>query len=974
MSRKTIFLFLSLLSSSLIWSQEREVTGIVTEADSGLPLPGVTVVVDGTSNGVVTDFDGKYSIQASSDATLVFSFIGYETVSKAVNGSSEINVALQVATASLDEVVLVGYSTQKKSNVTASVSEIDGEKLSDATAPDVSTLLQGKAAGVQVVQASGRPGSSSSIRIRGIASTGGNASPLWVVDGVIQHGVPNLNPNDIESISVLKDASATALYGSRGANGVVQVVTKSGKNGVEKLSISSRSGLSYFNNGNFEIMNSQQLYDYYQSFGNPESIPEGIDEQVLTNDFDWFGNGTQTGIVQDHNLSFTGGNEKSSTFISLGYFKETGTLKDVTYDRVSFRLNHEYEVIKNLTLKPKIGITYEKDNSREHSLYSLYTYLPWDKPYNDEGELINPQVDNVTWYGRDQSNYLYDLQYNYGKSRTLNLLTNFDIEYKILPYLTFISTNSVTLFYSDSMYYTDPNSNGGRANLGAVSNDNAKRYTNFTNQMLRFSKTFGDHNINALAAYEYNNYKYQSSGGTGYGIVPGSEILNNTTTPADVRGGANDYALQSFLFNTEYSYDTRYLVQFSLRRDGASNFGLENQYGTFFSGSLGWNIHNEDFFNIETINLLKLRASYGGLGNRPGSLYPQYELHSLGYNYNGIPAVAPSQLGNEDLKWEKSYQTNFGLDFRGWDRFNLSLDYYIKDTSGLLYFVSLPATSGYTGYWENIGGIKNTGFEVNFNYDIFTSRDGGFNWSVRGNIGFNDNEITSVYEGEPIDRGTKITKVGEDFNSWYMPKWLGVDPETGNPLWETIDEETGERSETTNYNEADKQIVGTSSPDFYGGFATDFRYSGFTLSANFNFSKGGKIYNASRELYDSDGAYPTYNQMVLADGWSRWEAPGDIATHPKPYYGGNNLSNKTSSRYLEDGSYLRLRNIRLGYSFEQNLIQRIGLSNAEIYITADNLMTITDYTGTDPEVGIDGFASTTYPVSKRVALGINLSL
>ena len=969
------FFFLSamLLFCGILTAQEIDVSGTVIDGETQMPIPGLTVMQKGTSNGVVTDFDGNYSISVPSNAILVFNFLGYESQEVPVNGQTTIDLTLQPSTDALDEIVLVGYTAQKRENVTASVTEVDSEQLTDITAPDVSTMLQGKAAGVQVVQSSGRPGSISAIQIRGVASTGGNASPLWVVDGVIQHTVPNLNPNEIESISILKDASATVLYGSRGANGVVQVITKSGK-GEGQISVSSKSGFTEFNNGNFEIMNSAQLWDYYQSFANPGSIPEDITEAVANTDYDWFKNGTQTGLIQDHNISFSGGSEKSSTYVNLSYYKETGTLKGSEFDRVSGRINQTLDLTDKLTIKPKIGINYSKNSNREHSLYSLYTYLPWDRPYDDEGNIINPQTDNVPWYGRDQSNYLFDLQYNYSKRRELNILSNFDFEYEILPNLTFISTNSVTFYYSDTFGYTDPDSNGGRAYEGGVSNFDDKRITNFTNQMLRFSKEFGDHDLKVLAAYEYNDYKYESSSATGRGIVAGSQILNNATIPWNVGGTINDYALQSILFNMEYSFDDRYLAHFSVRRDGASNFGLDNQYATFPAGSLGWNVHNEDFFDVGWVNQLKLRASTGALGNRPGSLYPQYSLHGLGYTYDGVPAVAPDQLGNDDLKWEKSYQTNFGLDTRLFDRLSLTAEYYIIDTSDLLYYVALPATSGYSGYWENIGGIENRGFEGSLFLDILQSEDRGFNWSVNGNIAINRNEITETFEGEDVVRGNKITRVGEDYYSWFMPKWLGVDPDTGDPLWEGVDEISGERFETNDINEATNQIVGTASPDFYGGFGTDFSYAGFRLTANFNYSKGGKIYNASRELYDSDGAYPTYNQMVLPEEWSRWEEPGDIATHPRPFYGGNNLSNKISSRYLEDGSYLRIRNIRLGYSFAPMATEAIGLKSLEIYATGDNLYTWTGFTGTDPEVGLDGYASSVYPISRRVAFGINLTL
>ncbi|MCM8570356.1 TonB-dependent receptor [Gramella jeungdoensis] len=943
----------------------------MTDSETGTPIPGVNILEKNTTNGVMTNFDGEYTIQVATNAILEFSFLGYGTKDLAVNGNNTINVTLSTQSADLDEIVVVGYSSKKKSDITSSVSEVDGDELTDVTSPDVSTMLQGKASGVQIVQGSGQPGSTPAIRIRGLSSINGSVSPLWVVDGMIVHGTPNLNPNEIKSISVLKDASATALYGSRGANGVVVVTTNQGTSGVDKLNLSSRVGFSYLNQGNFEVMNSQEMYDYYQNFSNQDAIPEGITEDVLNNDFDWINNGTQTGVVQDHNITFTGGKDNSKTFISLGLYDETGAVKGFDYNRLSFRLNHDYEVSERFTLKPKIAVNYSTRFSQQHSLYQMYLNMPWDSAFDEEGGIIDPQNPEVVWYGRDRSNYLYDLQWNYSESNELNGYGNFDFEYELTDNLRFISTNGITYFSTNGKSYTDPASNSGLANNGALSEYGQRRITTFTNQMLKYSNVWDKHTLGVLAAYEYNDYQYESTSATGYGIISGTEILNNAATPAAVGGFKNEYALQSILFNADYSYDERYLTQFSIRRDGASNFGENHQYGTFYSGSLGWNLHNESFFQADDINQFKLRVSYGSVGNRPSSLYPQYGLYNLNNTYNGYPATTPSQLGNDDLSWEKSYQTNIGLDTRFFDKLSVSIEYYNKDTSDLLYFVSLPSTTGYTGYWENIGGVKNNGFEGNIAVDIVSTENVFL--SATGNIGFNTNEVTELFEDQQIDRGTKISKVGEDFNSWFMRKWLGVDPETGNPLWEVVNPETGERSETTDYNAATKQIVGTSSPDFYGGFGTNFQLREFTLTTNFAFSYGGEIYNSSRELYDADGAYPTYNQQVLAEAWTRWEEPGDIATHPRLVYGGNNLSNKTSSRYLEDGSYLRLRNIRAGYTIPQNLSNEVGLSNAEVYISGDNLLTLTGYSGMDPEVGADGFSSTLYPVSKKLIFGVNLT-
>lgn len=971
--KKYFFTWISMCCFLFSIAQEKQVSGTVTDAETGVPIPGVSVLVKGTSSGAATDFDGNFELNVDEDATLVFSYIGYENKEVLVAGQSELQISLVISAAQLDEVVVVAYGTQTREEVTASVSTIDAEELNDVTTTDVSTMMQGKVAGVQVVQGSGQPGSVPDVRIRGVSSIDGRVSPLWVVDGVIMHGTPNLNPNEIESLSVLKDASATSLYGSRGANGVVVVTTRTAKKGRSELTLISKTGFSTFNSGNFEIMNSAQMYDYYRQFGDSfnQADTPWYNPELLSRDYDWVDKGTQTGVVQDHNLIFTAGEENSRTYISLGYYDETGTIKGYEYDKLSLRINHDHDIGERLTIKPKIALNYNTRESRQHSLYSMQTYMPWDSPYDASGEIVNPQEDGVPWIGRDKSNYLYDLQWNHSNSQEFNLYSNFDIEFKITDHLKFISTNGYTLYRADSKSYTDPASNSGRAEDGQLSQSTSRRITRFTNQMLKYMNNWGKHNLTALAAYEYNDYVYDDFSATGSGIVPGTDILNNAANPKSVGGFKNEYALQSMLFNANYGYDDRYMTQFSIRRDGASNFGENNQYGTFYSASVGWNIHNEEFFKVDAIDELKLRASYGAVGNRPSSLYPQYDLYNLSNTYNGIPVTTPSQLGNADVGWEKSYQTNIGIDAFLFDRIGLTFDYYIKDTSDLLYFIAIPDVTGYSGYWENIGGVKNDGFELFVDADLIRSQD--FQWSFNFNIGINNNQITELYEGEPIIKGNKRLNIGKDINTWFMRKWAGVDSQNGDPLWEIIDEETGEVTTTNNWNDATQQEVGTSSPDYYGGFGTSFAYKGINLSANFAYSKGNEIYNYSRELYDADGAYPTYNQQVLAEGWSRWQAPGDVATHPKPVYGGNKLSNKTSSRYLEDGSFLRMRNIRLGYTFDSQWVENLGMTNLNLYLSGDNLWTITDFSGMDPEVGVGGTYNTLYPVAKRLTVGISAS-
>ncbi|WP_438425111.1 SusC/RagA family TonB-linked outer membrane protein [Aquimarina macrocephali] len=975
---KIILLVVICTLTSSILAQEKTITGTIYDT-SGRPIVGASVLIKNTTKGTSSDFDGNYTIEANEKDVLEISYVGFISQEIVVNEQTKINATLQEDVSQLEEIIVVAYGTQKRGTITSSIVNIKSEELKDITTPDVTTMLQGKVAGVRLGASSGSPGSVPNILIRGSSSLGGRVTPLWVIDGVIQHSIPIVNPNDVQSVSVLKDASATSLYGSRGANGVVIVTTKRGTSGKSEISVSSKVAINTFNTGKFEVMDSRQLYEYHTQFANsqPWFAPE-----LLDRNYDWIENGTQDGFVKDVNVSFTSGTEKLRLYINGGYYNETGTLRGNELDRYTYRMNLDYDITKRLKLSPKLSLSFDnRDKIAEAPLYELYLNLPWDNPFDAEGKPINAQEDS-NWLGRDQRNYLYDQQWNYSSDNTFNLSSNFDFEYQVVPNLVFKSVNNFTYYRYKSKIYTDPRSISGLATGGSINDRIDERFTKLTTQILQYSNIFGEHSVTALGGYEYNNYVYENVDVTGNGIVAGTEVLNVASETGEISGFKNDYALQSFFLSANYGFSNRYYAKASIRRDGASNFGLDDQYGNFFSLGVGWNIHNEAFFNSKAINELKLRASYGSVGNRPSSLYPYQGTYRLNTQYIGTPGAVLDQLGNPDLSWEKSYEANIAIDTRLFDRVSATFEYYNKDTSDLLYFVNLPDVTGYSGFWENVGGLTNTGYEAAISVDVIQSEN--FEWNLGFNIGFNKNEITELFDGQTeIPRGSKIFKIGEDSSSWYIRKWLGVDPDNGNPLWEVVDPDTGARTETSNWNDATLQVVDSSSPDFIGGFDSRLSYKNISLSANFNFSKGGKLYNGARELFDSDGFYTTFNQQVLADDWNRWEKPGDIATHPLVVEGGNNNSNKRSSRYLEDASYLRMTNVTLSYNLPQNILSKIGISNFNVYVAGDNLLTFTKYSGVDPAVtgnpndpnniGLSGSPGLTYPIPKRYVLGVNVS-
>lgn len=981
MKNQKPILLLSLFFCALIsWAQEKTITGTVLDA-SGTPIPGANVVLKDRADGTITDFDGKFSMgNVTSQDVLVVSYIGYVAQEIEVANKTDITVTLQEDINQLDEVVVVAYGTQKKETITSSVVEIDSERLADVTVPEVATMLQGKVTGVQVLPSGGTPGSSPNIIIRGRSSINSTNSPLWVIDGVIVgNSDPKLNPNDVESISVLKDASATALYGNRGANGVIIITTKRGKVGSKpQVQVAIKTGVNQFNPGNFRIMDSQQLYDYHQELGNTSPW---FNEDLLNRDYDWLEGATQQALVKDASVTFTSAKESHNLFLSMGYYNEEGTLKGNELDRYTFRTNLDYKITDKLTIKPKIYFVFDRrDDVREADLYQSYTNMPWDLPFGPDGSLINAQTtEGDEWLGRDRRNYLFDQQWNYTDSRSFDLFASFDFEYKVLPNVTFISTNNFRWGNFESFTYTDPRSNPGIPTNGAIDDLVFRSLSRFTNQMLRYSNVFNeDHTVNVLAAYEYNDSNSKQITARSENVLVNGEVQDVALKPARTGGTSGESAQQSFLFSADYDYKGLYFVKGSVRVDGASAFAEDFRYGEFYSIAGGWNIHKEDFFNIKQINNLKLRASHGAVGNQPGG-FGFLNLYDVRFQYAGLIAAKPSQLGTENLTWEKAIETNLGLDTRLFNTVDLSVDYYNKENSGLLYFRRLSDQTGFSGRFENIGSIVNKGIEVAANINIVNKEKVGIN--VGFNASFNENEVLELADGADIIDGSTIIREGEQLGTFFMRKWLGVDPENGTPVYEVIDENTGEKSTTDSYNEATPQIVGASNPDITGGFFTNFRYKNFSLSSNWAFSYGAELYNSSRNLFDSDGFYLQYNQMVLPDGWSRWEKPGDVVTHPKPQVGGYEGGNQTSSRYLEDGSYLRLTNVRFSYDLPKMVTDRLGINGLNLYLTGDNLVTFTKFTGVDPTINdvdnggttVYGFTSIGYPVPRRFALGLNLS-
>lgn len=975
-----------------VQQQDQKLKGQVIDATTGEPVIGVNVLVKGTTNGTITDIDGKYELNAPAGAILQISFIGYKTVEIAAT-TSEQTIKLHEDTETLDEVVVVGYGVQKKESLTGAMSTLKENRLKDVTTPTVENMLNGKVSGVYVAPGSGQPGSNGAVQIRGRATLSGSTSPLWVIDGVIVGEDPGvLNPSDIENMTILKDAASTAIYGSQGANGVIIVTTKMGKSEKMKINASVKLGVSTMTNGKMEVMNGAELYDYYASFPNQEDIKFSRWNPELRNaNFDWGELASQAGFTQDYNISLSGGNEKMSSYFSLGYYSEEGTVKGYKYDRYSFRYRSNYKPFSWLTIKPNISGSMKNTDDSQYDYTAKYTMFPWDSPYDEDGNLVPDRYSG--WVDSSDLNYLNSISYgNHTARKTYEFSGNFDFDIKITDWLTFTSVNNYRWTGYFQSTYADPRTDSASGVQGRVEEEQTNNIQRYTNQYLTFNKIFGKHSVQALLAYEFMDTSAKVINAKGTGIVSGFEVLDATATPEEVGGNLTEWAKQSVFAKANYTYDNRYLAEVSLRRDGASNFGDDKKYGNFFSISAGWNINREKWFKSDWVDVLKLRASYGSVGNIPYSKYPQYGLYSVSSNYNGIPAILISQVGNKDLTWEQTYTAGVGIDANFFNnRLRFVFDYYNKYTSNILYQVPVSGLTGITSRWQNVGEMRNSGIEITIGGDIIRTKD--WLWSLDLNMGYNKNKLEKLYGDDPnmmiiggggndtsiAGAAEKVLKVGYSTDRYYLREWAGVDPKNGAPLWYKND---GSGETTSNYSEAKQVMTEATSPKLFGGFNTSLTWKNIDLNASFGFSLGGKIYNYSRQEYDSDGAYTDRNQMKLIDGWSRWEKEGDIATHPAASYGNKSNSNKASTRYLEDGDYLKLRSLSIGYNLD---LSKYYIQNMRIYFTAENVFTLTGFSGIDPEVpayydettgtykSIGTAGANLYPSTRKFMFGINLT-
>ena len=971
-----------LLSVSL-FAQQHTVTGTVVEADNGQPLVGVAVMVS-TGGGTTTDINGAYAVQVSDDATLTFSTLGFLDATEKVNGRSVVNVKMTVDQQLLDEVVVLGYTSQKKNELSSSVVTISSEKLKDVTSPDLGNMLQGKAAGVLVTNASGQPGDGAKIRIRGTGSITANAGPLYVVDGVAGG---SFNPNDVETLTVLKDASATALYGAAASGGVIVVTTKSAKTDEATVTLKATAGIKKALSGRFSPMNSQELYDLQKQIYSKTLFKIQRPETLLEQDFDWMDEAFNLGVVQDYYASAAGKAGRVNYFASISHYDEDGTLVNTNHKRSSARVNLSAPLGKNVNMA--LRVNYDRAKSQYTSSYvtleCAYRALPWDNPYiidADGNQTSEPlYIDSAvrgdgradqTWYSHDKYNFLHNELYNYNVSESEDIMADLVLNWNITDWLMFTTTNrfSSSNWFNES--YIDPRTKLPSVANGEIYNGLGSGWGFGTTNLLKANKTFGDHSVNGVIGIEYGEGFSRSTSASGTDMPAGQASLSNSVMQSV--GGYN-YQSRSWawLAQAQYSYKGRYIASASIRYDETSRFAPKARGGYFPGVSAAWLINKEPWMEDQNVmSLLKLRAGYGKTGNDSIEDFLWQDIYSLSAQYQGIVAAVLERQQNPNLGWEEAYMTSIGLDMEFINRINVTLDLYNIDNKNLLLAVPLAPSTGFFEFMDNVGTVNNKGIELAVDADIINTKD--WFWNFGFNIGLNKNKVVYLPNGE-FRQGLQIVKENQDIFTWNMPIWAGVDPETGSPTWEKI-EEDGTVTTTTTYAEATYQNAGTSSPKFQGGLNTMLSWKGITLSATGNFIYGNMIYNSARVSMDSDGAYTDYNMMSIDNGlgWSRWQKPGDIATHPQPKMNGNNDAHQTSTRYLESGSHFRLKNVTLSYDFPQAWMKKAKMQGLKIYVSGDNLVTFSKFSGMDPEIDTeDGTYDTNYPVPMTVVGGIQIT-
>lgn len=987
-------------------SRKKRVTGVVKDV-MGEPLIGANVVEKGRStNGVITDFNGKFTLEVDESASLVVSYIGYLAQDIPTKGKGDFHIILKEDTNTLDEVVVTGYGDFKKATYTGSASVLTTEKLEALPVVSVGQMIESNIPGISVVAStSSQPGAKTTLRVRGVASMNASTEPLYVLDGVpipsydlsnftsmSEAGgmgfIETLNPADIESITVLKDAASASLYGAKGANGVVLITTKKGKEGKLRVNMAAKYGITDFAYTYRPLMGGEErrelIHEGLVNFQLDKGVSEQEAQQYADANIDqyakrlpqgysdWESALFKTGYQQDYNLSASAGNQNSSFIGSLGYTKQTGVslnseMERFTgrvdasnkYKKVEFGMNASFSWTKNVHLPE--GKFYGS------AIYASKVNLTPSTPiYNEDGTYASGYRENNGY------NPILEAEVNDYYARTVRAMGTAKIAYNVWDNLKVSSVFTVDYSLTKDFFFQSPDGRDGATyqGRGRMQMTDRIRYTSQNN--LTYSKTFGKHSVSAVTAFEVMKYDYEDlyAAKKTYGQDINTS-LGNAADPIDADQKLQEDALMSYVASVNYSYDDKYYASFSFRRDGSSRLSPDTRWGNFWSLSASWRLSQERFMQPlkSVLSDLKLRASYGVNGNLPSSYYGYQSTYTTGAFYSGKPSPWESTLGNEELTWEKNYALNLGLDIGLFSRVNVSLDWYTRTTKDLLMSKQLNSISGFSSLLTNVGQMRNTGVELEVRSNNIKTKD--FSWTTAFNLSHNKNKILKLADLPWFVDGRYVRKEGYPFNTIYLREYAGVDPETGSALYyDNQQDENGNytKNKVTDPGQASPIPLKDITPTISGGFMNTFNYKFIDLSFNLSYSFGGYSYDNASYILQDDGYSVISNKST--EQRRRWQKPGDITDVPRFVYGNKKGGNYNSSRAIHSTDHIRLKSLILGLNAPKAWLQKLGIGNARIYFSGTNLLTWAAYDQYDPEMsGVVGFYT---PPLKTYAFGLEL--
>ena len=987
-------------------SRKKRVTGVVKDV-MGEPLIGANVVEKGRStNGVITDFNGKFTLEVDESASLVVSYIGYLAQDIPTKGKGDFHIILKEDTNTLDEVVVTGYGDFKKATYTGSASVLTTEKLEALPVVSVGQMIESNIPGISVVAGtSSQPGAKTTLRVRGVASMNASTEPLYVLDGVpipsydlsnftsmSEAGgmgfIETLNPADIESITVLKDAASASLYGAKGANGVVLITTKKGKEGKLRVNMVAKYGITDFAYTYRPLMGGEErrelIHEGLVNFQLDKGVSEQEAQQYADANIDqyakrlpqgysdWESALFKTGYQQDYNLSASAGNQNSSFIGSLGYTKQTGVSLNSEMERFTGRVDasNKYKKVEfgmNASLSWTKNVHLPEGKFYGSAIYASKVNLTPSTPiYNEDGTYASGYRENNGY------NPILEAEVNDYYARTVRAMGTAKIAYNVWDNLKVSSVFTVDYSLTKDFFFQSPDGRDGATyqGRGRMQMTDRIRYTSQNN--LTYSKTFGKHSVSAVTAFEVMKYDYEDlyAAKKTYGQDINTS-LGNAADPIDADQKLQEDALMSYVASVNYSYDDKYYASFSFRRDGSSRLSPDTRWGNFWSLSASWRLSQERFMQPlkSVLSDLKLRASYGVNGNLPSSYYGYQSTYTTGAFYSGKPSPWESTLGNEELTWEKNYALNLGLDIGLFSRVNVSLDWYTRTTKDLLMSKQLNSISGFSSLLTNVGQMRNTGVELEVRSNNIKTKD--FSWTTAFNLSHNKNKILKLADLPWFVDGRYVRKEGYPFNTIYLREYAGVDPETGSALYyDNQQDENGNytKNKVTDPGQASPIPLKDITPTISGGFMNTFNYKFIDLSFNLSYSFGGYSYDNASYILQDDGYSVISNKST--EQRRRWQKPGDITDVPRFVYGNKKGGNYNSSRAIHSTDHIRLKSLILGLNAPKAWLQKLGIGNARIYFSGTNLLTWAAYDQYDPEMsGVVGFYT---PPLKTYAFGLEL--